>query len=422
MEDNTVMNETNPAAKEGVHILLIHQAFASLNEPGGTRHFEMARVFVERGHRVTVISSPVSYLTGKAANEHVRWVSREYPLPGMQILRAYTYPALHRSFFHRLLSFFSFMFSSFFIGLGVKNVDVIWGTSPPIFQGWTAWLLARLKRVKFVFEVRDLWPAFAIAMRVIQNPVIIRLSNWLEGFLYRHADQLVVNSPGFIAHIKAKGGSDPVLIPNGVDPDMFDPAESGKAFKQQYDLENKFVILYSGAHGISNDLEVMLAAAKLTTHNPEITYVLVGDGKEKANLVSLAKQLGLNNVIFVPPVAKEEMKFVLAAADACVAILKPVDLYKTTYPNKVFDYLAAGRPVLCAIDGVIREVIEEAHAGIYIRPGDPAALAEGVMRLYQSPLEAKEMGINGRKHAELHFDRRKIAPLMENVLVKAVQH
>jgi hypothetical protein len=136
------MNQSNQYS--GKHILLIHQAFALLNEPGGTRHYEMAHSFIQHGHQVTVITSPVSYLTGKANQENVHWLIREEPEPGLHILRAYTYPALHRSFFHRLLSFFSFMFSSFFIGLGVKNVDVIWGTSPPIFQGWTAWLLQSL--------------------------------------------------------------------------------------------------------------------------------------------------------------------------------------------------------------------------------------------------------------------------------------
>lgn len=407
------------SGEAGMHILLIHQAFATLDEPGGTRHFEMARAFVEKGHRVTVITSPVSYLTGKISGDRLRWLSKENPLPGLEILRAYTYPALHRSFFHRLLSFFSFMFSSFFIGLGVKNVDVLWGTSPPIFQGWTAWLLARLKGIQLVFEVRDLWPAFAVAMGVIRNPMIIRLSNWLEGFLYRHADQLVINSPGFTSHLISKGGKNPVLVPNSVDPTMFDPAEDGSAFRQKYDLANKFVVLYSGAHGVSNDLEVVLSAANITLPNTKIVYVLVGDGKEKTNLVNQAKLQGLSNVVFVPPVAKEGMKGVLAAADACLAILKPVELYKTTYPNKVFDYLAAGRPVLCAIDGVIREVVEKAQAGLFINPGDPKALADGVIALYQIPDQAKFMGMNGREYVVQHFDRKIIAASMEEILVKA---
>ena len=162
-----------------MHILLIHQAFAALNEPGGTRHHELARHLVQRGHQVTVIASALTYLTGGAQGEKIPWVQREDGGEGITILRAYTYNALHKSFFHRLLSFFSFMFSSFIIGLGVKNVDIVWGTSPPIFQGVTAWALARLKDARFLFEVRDLWPAFAVAVGVLTNRTLIAASEWL---------------------------------------------------------------------------------------------------------------------------------------------------------------------------------------------------------------------------------------------------
>src|SRR5512133_2484597 len=198
-----------------MHILLIHQAFAAINEPGGTRHHEIARYLVKQGHQVTIITSPVSYLTGQNAQSKSRWVTRENSEPGITILRAYTYPALHRSFFHRLLSFFSFMFSSFFVGLGVKKVTLVWVTSPRIFQGWTAWLVARLKGVPFLFEVRDLWPAFAIAVGVLKNKTLIHMSEWLERFLYRHADEMVVNSPGFIDHIRQRGAKKITLVENG---------------------------------------------------------------------------------------------------------------------------------------------------------------------------------------------------------------
>lgn len=411
------MRNSKHAMIPKIHILLIHQAFAALDEPGGTRHYEMARAFVKNGHRVTIITSPVSYLTGKSKQFRPRWLTRENPQPGIEILRAYTYPALHRSFFHRLLSFFSFMISSFVIGLGVRNVDVIWGTSPPIFQGWTAWLLAKLKRVKFLFEVRDLWPAFAVAMKVIRNPLIIRMSNWLERFLYRHADRLVVNSPGYIQHIKERGGREVTLIPNGVDPEMFTPLDDGAEFRQRLNLEEAYIVLYSGAFGLSNDLGVLLEAARVTAHDPRIVYLLVGDGKEKPALQQLAQDWELQNVMFIPAVPKGEMKGLLAAADACVAILKPLELYKTTYPNKVFDYLAAGRPVVCAIDGVIRQVIEAAGAGVFVTPGDPNALAQAVVKLSQAQEEGRLMGMRGRVYVEEHFNRCEIAARMEELLL-----
>ena len=398
-----------------MHILLIHQAFAAINEPGGTRHHEIARYLVKQGYQVTIITSPVSYLTGENSQVKNRWVTRENSEPGITILRAYTYPALHRSFFHRILSFFSFMFSSFFIGLGVKNVTLVWGTSPPIFQGWTAWLLARLKGVPFVFEVRDLWPAFAIAVGVLKNKTLIRMSEWLERFLYRHADDMVVNSPGFITHISQRGAKHITLVENGVDVCMFDLAETGAEFRKAHHLEHKFIALYAGAHGISNNLGVILESAALTRENPEIAYVFVGDGKEKANLMAEVKSKQLVNVLFVPSVPKTEMNAVLAAADACIAILKPIEMYKTTYPNKVFDYMAAAKPVLLLIDGVIRQVVEAADCGTFISPDDPQALAEQIKIMHNDSVNTKQMGKNGRNYVEKHFNRAILAEKMEKV-------
>lgn len=398
-----------------MHILLIHQAFAALDEPGGTRHHELARFLVSRGHKVTVIASPVSYLTGTAPPSSP-------PSPAeiggdkLTILRAYTYQALHKSFVHRVFAFFSFMVSSFFTGLSVKNVDVVWGTSPPIFQGVTAWLLARLKGAKFLFEVRDLWPDFAIAVGVLKSPTLIKLSLWLEKFLYRRADRMMVNSPGYVAHVTGRGARSVELIPNGADPGMFNPLDNGHPFRQKNILKNKFVVLYAGAHGISNDLTVALDAAKLLEKEEKIQFVFLGDGKEKANLQARAAQMGLQNVTFLPPVPKTEMAFALAGADACLAILKPLDEYKTTYPNKVFDYMAAGRPVLLAIDGVIREVVEAAGCGLFAQPGDPAALAEAVARLAANRDESLQMGLAGRTYLEENFSREALAEKLEQLL------
>lgn len=396
-----------------MHILLIHQAFAAINEPGGTRHHEMARYLINQGHTVTIITSPVSYLTGRNAQKSNAWVTREEPEPGITILRTYTYPALHRSFFHRILSFFSFMFSSFFVGLGVKNVSVVWGTSPPIFQGWTAWLLARLKRVPFLFEVRDLWPAFAIAVGVLHNKVLIALSEWLERFLYRHADEMVVNSPGFIDYIKMRGAKKITLVENGVDISMFDPTIDGSEFLKQHQLEGQFIALYAGAHGISNNLKVILEAANITLADPTITYLFVGDGKEKNNLQKFAEEKGLNNVLFLPSVPKNEMNSVLAAANACIAILKPIEMYKTTYPNKVFDYMAASKPVLLLIDGVVRQVVEKAQCGVFIDPAEASELTRQIKKMQQDPSGTRQLGVNGRLYVQEHFDRSQLAAKME---------
>ncbi len=392
-----------------MHILLIHQAFAALDEPGGTRHHELARYLARRGHLVTVIASPVSYLTGATLDVRVPWVKSQPGGEGVNILRAYTYPALHRSFVHRVFSFFSFMISSFLIGIKVKNVDLVWGTSPPIFQGVTAWAIARLRRVPFLFEVRDLWPAFAVAVGVLRQPHLIKASEWLEGFLYRRAGQVIVNSPGYIEHVEQRGARRIALIPNGADTGMYDPSADGIAFRRAHGLEGKFVVMYTGAHGMSNDLEVVLEAAYTLRAYNDIMFVLVGDGKEKPKLVERAREMGLSNLIFLTPVAKREMPAVLTGAHACIAILKPVEWYKTVYPNKVFDYMAAGRAVILAIDGVIREVVECAGGGVFVPPGDPEALAAAVKNLAANPSLCVEMGKGGRQYVEEHFNRAELA-------------
>lgn len=403
-----------------MHILLIHQAFAALDEPGGTRHHELALYLAEQGHRVTIIASPLSYLTGKPGEGRMRWVEKQSGGDGVTILRAYTYRALHRSFVHRVGSFLSFMISSFLIGMSVKKVDVVWGTSPPIFQGITAWALARLKGARFLFEVRDLWPAFAVAVGVLSNPVLIRASEWLERFLYRKADQMMINSPGFKEHIKARGGGEIALIPNGADAGMFDPESDGETFRDQHGLGSKFVALYAGAHGMSNDLDVVLDAAQHLADVPELEIVLLGAGKEKSRLEERAGRMGLNNLAFVPPVPKDEMKSALAAADVCIAILKPIEMYKTVYPNKVFDYMAAGRATVLAIDGVIREVVDQAEAGVFVPPGDAEALAEALRGLAADPERARLLGRNGREYLLRHFDRPRVAEQLLDLLTRVV--
>ena len=404
-----------------MHILLIHQAYAGLDEAGGTRHHELASYLQAEGHRLTIIASPVSYMTG-AATSRIRWAERSVTPEGITVIRAYTYSALHRSFFHRILSFLSFMFSSFFVGLSVDHVDLVWGTSPPIFQGFTAWLLARLKGVRFLFEVRDLWPAFAIAVGVLKNPLLVRLSLWLEGFLYRHANHVMVNSPGYITHVKSRGARVVTLIPNGADPAMFDPQSNGSEFRQTYGLTGKYVVLYAGAHGLSNDLQILLDAAKKVEDNQDIVIVLLGSGKEKAALQAYAQAAQLTNVTFLPPLPKSAMTDALAAADACVAILKPIELYKTTYPNKVFDYMAAGRPVILAIDGVIRAVVEDAQAGIFVTPGDAAEMADAIRTLAADPALGRKMGLAGRQYIETKFNRSDIAAEFGQLLDEVMRH
>lgn len=389
-----------------MHILLIHQAFVSPTEAGGTRHFEFARHAVRSGHRFTIVASDLSYLTGSKVITRKGLVTKQ-EIEGIHVLRAYTYPSLHRSFVWRVITFLSFMVTSIFAALQAKEVDLVMGTSPPIFQAVSSWFVAFVRRRPFLLEVRDLWPDFAIDMGVLRNSFLIRLSRLLELFLYRQATHIVVNSPAYREYLMKKGvtASKITFIPNGVDPSMFTPQSTGTSLRQQWGLDGKFIVTYAGALGMANDIPTILRAAEHLRNYNHIHFLLVGDGKERENLEALAARLGLSNVTFLGAQPKTQMPAILAASDACVATLQDIPMFRTTYPNKVFDYMAAGRPTILAIDGVIRQVIEAAGGGIFVPPGNDRALAEAVLYLANHPAEAKHMGERARDYVVQHFNR-----------------
>jgi glycosyltransferase involved in cell wall biosynthesis len=285
------------------------------------------------------------------------------------------------------------------------------GTTPPLFQALSAWLVAALKRKPFILEVRDLWPEFAVEMGVLRNPILIRLATLLAAFLYRRAARIVVNSPAYETHLIARGvpAAKIILIPNGVDPGMFEPRDTGAALRARLGLDGKFIVCYAGALGPANDIDLLLGAAELLKADDRFRVLLAGDGKERPRLERTVRERGLANVLFAGTFPKREMPQVLAAADACAATLMDIPMFRTTYPNKVFDYMAAGRPVVLAIDGVIRDVVEGAGAGIFVRPGDAAALAAAVRRLALDPGLRAAMGRAGRACVEARFDRRQQA-------------
>lgn len=405
-----------------MHLLLIHQAFVSPDEAGGTRHYELARPFVRSGHAFTIVASDISYLTGQRVTASSRFVEK-HTIDGVTVFRACTYPTLHRSFAWRVVSFLSFMFTSIWAALRAGPVDVVMGTSPPIFQAVSAWVVAALRRRPFLLEIRDLWPEFAIDMGILKNPFLITLSRWLEDFLYARATHILVNSPAYRDYLLGKHIPEEKLsvIPNGVNPHAFDPQEKGLRFRQRWQLEGKFVVTYAGALGMANDLSTLLRAAAQLRDETPIQFLLVGDGKERRNLEKLAYQLQLPNVTFTGSLPKSEMSEVLAASDVCVAILQDIPMFRTTYPNKVFDYMAAGRPTILAIDGVIRKVVESANGGIFVPPGDAEKMTTAIRTLSHNPQRAAVMGATARTYVTEHFNRQDQALRFRTLVQRLVE-
>jgi glycosyltransferase involved in cell wall biosynthesis len=197
---------------------------------------------------------------------------------------------------------------------------------------------------------------------------------------------------------------------------MFDPQDHGQPVREQFQLTDEFVVTYAGALGQANDIPTLIQAAKLVSDDPKIQFLIAGGGHHKDQLQKLASDLNLQNLRFVGHFPKDKIGDLLAASDACVACLQNIPAFKTTYPNKVFDYMAAGRPVLLAIDGVIRKVIEDADGGVYVEPGDAEALANAIRQMKESPDHAKQLGQNGRNFVVENFERRKQAEAFDSLL------
>jgi glycosyltransferase involved in cell wall biosynthesis len=396
-----------------MHILIIHQFFLGAGDPGGSRFNEMARIWREQGHEVTVVAGMVHYQTGRKP-EHYRgrWIVDERLPDGVRVRRTHVSESYNRSFLGRLWGYLSFMLSATHAGVTASRPDVVIASSPPLFAGLSGWVVARRWRVAFVFEVRDLWPESAIDTGVLTNPLLIRLSYRLEHFLYRVAERVNVLTPAFSRALIERKGVAPdklLFIPNGADADSMRPGPKMNWVRERFGLGDRFVVAYLGALGVANHLEQLIEAATLLRDCPQFVFLIVGDGMRRAALEEMVRMRGLANVLIIGSVPKDQAADICNAADVCAAVLKRVDTFKTVYPNKVFDYMACQRPVLIAIDGVARELVEQAGAGVYVEPENALALAGALERMERDPESLRAMGESGRRYVESHFARESLA-------------
>ena len=390
-------------------LLLIHQAFQLESGAGGTRHFEFGKHFVSQSdeNQFVVVASNLNYMDAKRTPES----DRRKIVDGVECVRAKIPQFIHKGYFWRTMAYVAYMTSSALVALREKNVDVVMGTSPSLFQATSAALVAWIRRKPFLLEVRDLWPDFAIDMGVLKSKVLIKIARWVESFIYWRADKFLVNSPAYVDYLVDRGISPELitLIPNGVDPDMFsvsDEAQSaGKAIRKELELENNFVVTYAGAIGQANDIPTIVRAAERLVDHPSIKFLIVGGGKAEAEVRQLIETKGLKNIVMPGSRPKNEMSGVLAGSDVCVATLLNIKMFRTVYPNKIFDYMAAGKPIALGIDGVIREVVEAADGGKFFEPGNDEQLAETLLWMKNNQDDSLKMGQRARKYVVEHFNR-----------------
>jgi glycosyltransferase involved in cell wall biosynthesis len=409
-----------------MHIFYLHQYFATRKGTTGTRSYEFSRYLVQKGHRVTMITS------GLANDEFPVPQGRnylEYEAEGINVIAisaGYNNPQLGTgmSGWRRMLKFYQFARLAAHVGRELPKPDVVFATHTPLPIGLAGATLGRHFKVPFVFEVRDLWPDALINLGGLKNPLVIWHLQRMAKKIYNNAAHIVALSPGMKDGIVRTGipAERVTVIPNACDLNLFRPDLDSSVWRNRLGLDGRFTAVYFGAMGLANGLEYVIEAARiLSQHRKEnIALVLVGDGGKKSELQRLAQEYKLTNVIFNNSVPKAELAGLVAECNACMVIFRSAK-ENTWSPNKMFDALAAGKAVLINVPGWLGEMIESNRCGRCLNPHRPQALADALEELAANPQLCLEMGKNARALAEREFERTKLAGKLEKVLVELMK-
>ena len=404
-------------------ILYVSQYFPPEMGAPAARAAELSRHWAAAGHEVTVLTGFPNHPTGVVPLDYRakfrRMVFRE-KANGVNVVRTWLLPFPNRKAYERMLNYSSFCISVASTGFFLSRPDVVIATSPQLLVALSGWWLARWKRVPFVFEVRDLWPESLAAVGMgDRRSWLHRTLAKIAGFLYQRSDLIVVVTPAFEDYLVESWGvprEKISVVENGVETQLFAP-EAGIGLRREFDAEGKFVVSYIGTMGMAHGLETILAAAaRLRDTNPEIVFLMLGEGAEKERIVGLARQSGLNNLRFVDQQPREKIPAYIGASDVCLVLLKKTDVFKTVIPTKMLEFMSCARPVILGVEGQAQEIIEEARAGIVIEPENSDALVNAIRYLAGNPEVAHELGQNGREHIVRHFSRSETAGKYISVL------
>ena len=404
-------------------ILYVSQYFPPEMGAPAARAAELSRHWAAMGHNVSVLTGFPNHPTGVIPPEYQKQFRRgvvHEETDGVHVSRTLLLPFPNRKSYERMLNYSSFCVSAAVTGMFLTTPDVVIATSPQLLVGLSGWWIARRKRVPFVFEVRDLWPESlaAVGMGNADSPLHRTLGK-IAGFLYRNSHHIVVVTAAFEEHL-VKHWNVPrkkiSVIENGVETDLFVP-QPATQLRRELGFEKKFVVSYIGTMGMAHGLETILAsAAQLRDTNPEIQFLLLGEGADKDRILALARQRSLNNVLFIDQQSREKIPAYICASDACVVLLKKTDLFKTVIPTKMLEFMACERPVILGVDGQARSILEEAGGGIVIEPENADALVNAVRSLAGNRDLVHRLGRSGREHMLRKFSRRHTAERYIGVL------
>ena len=387
------------------------------------RIFEFAKQLKGFGHEVSILTAMPNYPKGEIFDEYKGKKTVVEEIEGIKIVRTSIYATKDKAFTKRLRNYLSFTFSCLIQGAKfIDRQDVIITESPPLFLGWSGYILSKWKHAKFIFNVSDLWPESAVKLGVLNNKLFIKLSTWLEEFCYRKATAVTGQTKGIVDNIVQRGiNSNKVhLITNGVDTQFFKPENRDETFRKEIGIENKFSLCYAGIHGVAQGLEVIINTAEILREYESIQFVFIGDGPEKQKLIDLKEKKNLKNITFLPVQAKINMPRIIASMDATIIPLKKLDLFKGALPSKMFEALASELPIILGVEGEAKNLIEEAGAGIVVEPENPEELALAVKTSYNDNQLRKRLGRNGREYVIKNYSRTSIARKLERILYDVI--
>jgi glycosyltransferase involved in cell wall biosynthesis len=384
----------------------------------------LAATWATGGDDVTVLTGMPNHPTGVLPPSYRRAVLRRELADGYRVVRTWLYATPNEGVVRKTLGHLSFMASSVLLGWRASGpADVVVVSSPTFFSILSGWLLARLKRARFVVEIRDLWPAIFVELGVLTNRRVISLLERMELAAYAAADQVVVVSEGFRGDLIRRGvpAAKVHTVRNGVDPGRFTPSTvASPGLRARLGAApGDCLVLYAGTHGISQELSAIADAAALlggqAIHGGAIRFAFVGDGADKRRLERRIADLGLRNVVLLPGVPNAEMPELLAAADICLVPLRRVPLFATFIPSKMFEYLATGKAVIGSVTGEAARILAEAGA-VVVPPQDSASLAAAIAELAASPALRATIGQEGRAFVERCCDRATLAREYRKIL------
>jgi len=371
-----------------VKILFLTENFPPETNAAATRVFERACYWVRDGHDVTVITQAPNFPFGKLYDGYKNSWRQIETIEGIRVVRVKTYIAANAGVARRTLDFVSYMFTAVWFGLLERRPDVIVSTSPQFFAAVGGWLIGALRRIPFVFELGDLWPASIVAVGAMKPSLAMRLVEKLELFLYRRSAVVVALTNAFKKNLIERGinGNKVAVVINGVDLPRYAPQDRDPALAHEWGLADKFVVGYVGTHGMAHGLENVLEAAAQLRHRKDLVFLFAGPGAARDGLVQEAQERNLTNVVFIPSQPKDRMPAVWSLCDVALVHLKNTPVFAEVIPSKIFEAMGMGLPVLIAAPkGEATAIIVKAEAGLVVPPEDAQALIEATEKFLDDP-------------------------------------